>query len=1262
MKWYKSATSLVSLKWVGELAANITYPIPPFTMITDENKTIVYTITGYVPSTVESEFSINQVDLPQNGNTINVKCIQGIAVKYDINGDTVITPQHLDSDNRIYFNVSNVAENGIFITNTGASTNYGQWQRKDNLLIEDFGNYYYKFGITEDGTACYLEFPEDCETIMKDGIEITYIRSDGEYGNIAANQLTNFYSDLSVINSIGDQVVLNAQNVRIRNYFSSTDGRDYEDINSAYKNYKRIVGTFNTLVTLRDYFNYIVSHNLASNGFVCDRSNDLQNVYDIMMYANGVNQVNSIVEKTQDDDPSLTAFSIKLYLTKYYQDVSTLNSYNGTFQPIGMTEAEKIQEYIKDIKSLQHDFVPLDSPNDTFSHFCFFKNKYPVICNIIPQYSISDAQKMEIISNIKLALYKFLNSQEIEFGEKIQSDYLFDVIIKADNRIKTVMLDNIEYTTYAVYYNNDDRLFYEIQVSGDIPDSSVVESTNTALKSKITVNTNTFINKLVSTSSFTSYAPVEFHYDSAWKIGDTSITLSQYGITISSYTPQNEDSFTVQLSKQTQFRNEIKAKSMLAGITPLLVHAEQFDFQINQQYRVKAPVTTDDPPVTITNPIIENIVSVFPKTVIGIEAGLSLPSGQSLGNNGKIGQYQLRSNETIQLFSPNLLVQQTYNNYVKFECKFNDSEDENQNIIYKLINANNIYQLQANEYIVFYWKASSSDVIYSYTMYGEGSIIKPSFTLKTNNSTSVSNSLKTKLDNFTSLPKILTSNYYPLNYDESQEIQNLRTTQNILSDNKQIEYYVSNTITIDIDMPCYWILNQQSSGNEIQTYTLFEDGATQRILASGEYFMYSDIQLANLIILGEGTLIENTNPSSTDSWTVQAIPLTDITLNGIDALNGYWYRPQTALNITEEQFITINSGYSFKLELKGDYDPNNPWAVQITNEGTQFINCESFADFNIYYQLAVSGSDWIPIPDLNLSSELGWQGKSLLGLNVSKYESQILLANQFIFAKQLDGTEIKIEGQNISSVYPVVLLADHDVYANGQLETSTTYYNTYYEESYLSLYVFAQQQSQSNKIVYGNSICTFTIPQGAKNPSTSPAVPTSLLLLPIGYYVIPVFIPYEEGIYAKISFSIQSYGSSQTYLYPLYDSSLTQLPGGKLYPLVYQFVDNGNRYKNRVIGIELVDENGNPIAAPEEMTFQFYNPLRYTPTDQLARDVAVIRLFDTDDIFDYTYEVDADKLISNPLEAKQFLNPNHIYKKYTICQLDTSGNTKIRVN
>jgi len=60
----------------------------------------------------------------------------------------------------------------------------------------------------------------------------------------------------------------------------------------------------------------------------------------------------------------------------------------------------------------------------------------------------------------------------------------------------------------------------------------------------------------------------------------------------------------------------------------------------------------------------------------------------------------------------------------------------------------------------------------------------------------------------------------------------------------------------------------------------------------------------------------------------------------------------------------------------------------------------------------------------------------------------------------LDETEIVIEGQDVTdNRYPVVLLADHDVYANGQLESSTIYYSTYFEESYLSLYVFAQEFS-----------------------------------------------------------------------------------------------------------------------------------------------------------------------------------------------------------
>lgn len=1233
------------MKWIGEIVSGVTYPIPPFTMITDDEKTVVYTITGYIPNTIENEFQIGQVDLPQDGTTINVKCIQGIAVKYDINGDTVITPQHLDSENRIYFNVSNIAENGIFITNIGQTTNYGQWERRDNLLIEDFGNYFYKFGVTADGTSCYLEFPEDCEELMKDGIEITYIRSDGAYGNITPNQLSNFYSDLAVINSIGDNVVLNASNVKIRNYFASTNGKDYENIDDAYKNYKRVVGTFNTLVTLRDYFNYIVSNKLVSNGFVCDRSNDLQNVYDIMTYSNGVNHLKSIIEESSGGIPDLTAFSIKLYFTKYFDDVSTVNSFNGTFQPLSVTEAENVQKYVEDIKSLQHDFVALESPNDTFSHFCMFKNKYPVLCSIIPQYALSTAQKAEVIKNIRLALYQYLNAKEIEFGDKIQDDYLYTIILNSDNRIKNVILDNINYTTYAVWYDDTTHLFYETQVSGDLEDSYEIESDPSTLVNDISVDITKYL------STITDYNPVQFNFTYStmtWSINGNSVNLSDYGITVSP-TPSADSSFTLTLSKQTQFRNEILAKSILAGVTPLVVHAEQFDYQMNQSLSPNIPEIDGH-----NQNIISNIVSVYPETTI------TIASSQSDIINGS---YILRDNESIEFFASNLLPQSTYNNYVKYECSLIDDIEPN---IY--------YMLKQNEYIVFYWKSSSSDTIYSYTMYGEGSIIKSSFLLSSNNRTQIANELFTRLPNTT--PKVINSDYYTLSFSESQEIQDLKYTDNILSDNKEIQNFITNNITIDNTMYCYWVLNQSTGNQDEQSYVLFPDGSDVRLLDVGEYFFYTNKEMTNLIALGEGTRISKTGPETTESWTVAAISLTDITLNGIDALNGYWYKPQGSVEVTEQQFITINSGYELRLKLKDqNKDPDNPissWQVVIDGDGCTFTDTTSgsgsapelsFEDFNISYRPDLQSSQSVSLPDLNLSEELSWSAKSLLGLNISNTTSQILLDNQSLTIHQLDNdTPIEIEGEAVDgSVYPVVLLADHNLQITGSVESSTIYYNDYYEMEYLSLYVFAQQGTRTGKVQYGQDGCSIPI---LKDETSSDTNNPAEFMFPDGDYIIPASIPDFENVLVEVN--VTQDGTTLTPLAPLYDPDLTLIPGGKLYPLTLNVnVDlDDPSVANFQIIIKLYDEEDptSSIQAPQNMSVQFFNPLKYIPSDDLNKKVALIKLFDKDDMYNYTYEVNSDILIENPLEAKQFLNSNHIYNRFTICQMDTSTSTKIQVN
>ena len=49
------------------------------------------------------------------------------------------------------------------------------------------------------------------------------------------------------------------------------------------------------------------------------------------------------------------------------------------------------------------------------------------------------------------------------------------------------------------------------------------------------------------------------------------------------------------------------------------------------------------------------------------------------------------------------------------------------------------------------------------------------------------------------------------------------------------------------------------------------------------------------------------------------------------------------------------------------------------------------------------------------------------------------------------------------------------------------------------------------------------------------------------------------------------------------------------------------------------------------------------------------------DLYNYTYKVDKTEEIKDPLNASSFNDTNHIYNKFTICQLDTSKNSKIYV-
>ena len=42
-------------------------------------------------------------------------------------------------------------------------------------------------------------------------------------------------------------------------------------------------------------------------------------------------------------------------------------------------------------------------------------------------------------------------------------------------------------------------------------------------------------------------------------------------------------------------------------------------------------------------------------------------------------------------------------------------------------------------------------------------------------------------------------------------------------------------------------------------------------------------------------------------------------------------------------------------------------------------------------------------------------------------------------------------------------------------------------------------------------------------------------------------------------------------------------------------------------------------------------------------------------LFDYSYQIDEEDIIDNPLSPESFFNPNHVYNKYVISQLNTKN-------
>lgn len=1336
MRGYVSATTDVSFRWIDE-QNTLDYTIPKFTMVSDSEGELVYTIT-------------EDCIISGNGSPSSVPAIQGKAVQYKINNQTLITPMNLDSNNRLYFTDYNIAQNGIFITNAGRQ-NYSSWKSVKNLTTQTLGTTAYKFGIDSNNGYYYIQFPDDAEELLGDGINVTYIKSNGIDGNIPMRTLENFLVPITINNpGTGDKTLtINADIVQVNNFKPAYNGLDPETINEAYRNYVRTVGTFDTLITLRDYINYIYTSGLVSNCVVTDRTNDIQHSYTIVSDNNGLVEHHTYTDVV-DDKPILNAFDLKLYLLQYTDTPVNPDMYNSGFElDLSYITQTKVTSYISDSKSLQHDFENLDDG------ICLFKNLYPISGTVIPQYQLTPYQMGEVVFNIQKALYKAFNSRELIFGESIDYYDVYNTIIESDNRIKAVALNNISYTTYMIYKenntvkrlpinkwiplnddytyfmseNNDVEYVLELYVvdknvtrhfdnitvtltglndnkyelsqvyskkEPEVVGSKIKPYTFTTLKPlpdiyKISVSLSNFTNKgadehdgidviiglkmydtkdvskknvlynnsfmyLNNSKVYQYYIGANHYFNYLFFRNSTYET--RFDSDVINLVIQRLDQSTMPTLKESvhtfdfphkqytsitdtpfpyQLQCDIVAKSVLAGKTPYFIRNNKFEFGFNHK----------------NGYINNNLLYIVPQTVIDIQVN-SVP-----------GEYIVQDNETIQFYAPNLIDAEDYSTYIRMEHRLN-----------KDISSGEIYRLTAGEQITFFWKDEDDDEKpYTYCKYGPGTIISPNFKMVATRESLIcenfpvgrgmlsdddSRFVYNNYTNGNTIYTIIDENGNSTSTSISQSGATPKNTIHSLSGTKAVGIKKLNIVDLDTSYRLYWVTKNYTEDGDC---ILFDENVGEYMLESDEYVFYSKDGSSDLAILGSGTKIIRDLSKDSSVWTVKSLEYNSIISDGGDILNDKWYRSNHTIKIQEMQTVMLGSGTEIRLKsniqdntpkftVKFDDNINGPTITTTPETQTKY----TLNDFTVEYK-SKGGNDWVKLPALDLQ-EFQWNGRAILNLNMSASTPQILLDNHTLSCLLSDGSITEIKGRTDIKVCVKCeseLMVSGGSYVDVRMVDIQTGV-----KSASSMYIYELDSTvlpdnitvtESSAVINMNS-----------NVWSTPNRRTLNFNLPNDHhYLLTVNVSdsFDTSNITQLELCYLTSTGTQTVL-PTYPGKDTVISHSGTY---YYLVDTSTISNFNGLVIRCKD---NPVPANvNTFSVVFYpiycidtiNEYVLTPssivTDGYEEVIYRITQLDRDSIYMLTFEVDKDIEIVNPLDANSFLNGNHIYNEFTICQIDT---------
>lgn len=448
MRYYQSALTDITFKYTSDISTPINFGRFS-TVVSNKDGSVAYTL-------------IEDAILTYKNVAVSALAIEGQLTDLKAGDSTVIKLDNLDDNNRLYFPEIYVAENGVFITNDGAK-NFNEWTRVDNLNTQQPLTRCYKFGFDSQAELPYIEFPTDIAQLIGSGILVSYIVTTADAGNVSAGVLTQVVSSDSTDWSSENLVVFNAS--------AAINGKQKETIDEAYNNFKKIIGTFDTLVTTRDYGNAM--YNLAdeynqpivSNAMASDRTNDVNFGLKVVTY-DSQGQYTELIPTDDMSVSDITLYPLQPYKGENYNAYNPSYIYDNSYLPLKVRSGDY---YVDDVvltndldglKCIGHTFKRLeaqDSIDETEETPIVynFLNIASLDVQIFTYAKVNKIAQADIKANVLKALSDNFNARMVDYGYEIPYNTLLDVIYGADSRIKLVNLAEPVYRTDILFPSGD---------------------------------------------------------------------------------------------------------------------------------------------------------------------------------------------------------------------------------------------------------------------------------------------------------------------------------------------------------------------------------------------------------------------------------------------------------------------------------------------------------------------------------------------------------------------------------------------------------------------------------------------------------------------------------------------------------------------------------------------------------------------------------------------------------------------------------------